>query len=163
MKINILEIENSKDKQKNINFSEIYEEFNKEIPVTAQLNVSVTGNLIKIKGIIEAKLNLICDLCLKEFTKEIQINIEEYYIKDSLNEACVKDFEISEDGFIEDLNGADFIDITNFVYQCVILHIPNKLVCDINCNGDENLDKYLKKEESDPRLEIFKNIKIEKE
>lgn len=163
MKIKISDIENKEGKTEHINFSEVYEEFNKTVPVKADLTIKITGNVIKIYAKIKALLNLTCDICLKEFTKEFNFETEEYYIKNSLNDSYTKEFEITEDNFTEDLNGQDEIDISNFVYQCVILHIPNKLVCDINCNGDENIAKYIKKDFSDPRLEVFKKIKTEKE
>ena len=163
MKIKISEIENKENKVQDINFSEIFDEFNKEVPVNAVLRAEVIGSLIKISGHIDANLKLICDLCLKEFTKEFKIDVEEFYTKYSLNDNNSDDFEIKQNSFVEDLNGNDEIDITDFVYQSVILHIPNKLVCDINCNGSENLNKYMKTDFTDPRLEIFKNIKLEKE
>ena len=106
---------------------------------------------------------LTCDLCLKEFEKELKIKVEEFFTKYSLNESYDNEFELKQDGFIEDLDGKNEIDITDFVYQSVILNIPNKLVCDINCKGDENLNKYIKTDFTDPRLELFKNIKIEKD
>ena len=163
MKIKISDIENTELKTLKINFSEIYEEFNKDIPVKANLQAQVIEPLIKINGHIDAVLNLTCDLCLKEFTKEFSFDIEEYYTKYSLNDNNISEFEIKQNSFIEDLNGLGEIDITDFVYQCVILHIPNKLVCDINCNGSEKVNQYMKTDFTDPRLEIFKTIKIEKE
>ncbi len=163
MKIRISEIENIEGKTRHISFSEIYNEFNKDVPVTAELDVNVSGNVVKISGNIKAVLNLVCDICLKDFTKKFDFDIEEYFMKDKLKDTYSNELELDENSFTEDLNNEDEIDISNFVYQCVILNIPNKLVCDINCNGDENLKKYIKKEISDPRLEIFKQIKIEKE
>lgn len=163
MKIKISEVENKDNKVQEINFSEIFEEFNSDVPVNAVLKAEVIGSLIKISGQINAKLNLVCDLCLKEFTKEFNIDVEEFFTKYSLNDNYSEEFEIKQNSFAEDLNGNDEIDITDFVYQSVILHIPNKLVCDINCNGSENVNKYMKTDFTDPRLEIFKNIKIEKE
>lgn len=163
MKINISEIENSELKNKDIEFSQIYEEFNKEVPVKAKLNIGISGNIVKVQGEIIALVNHICDVCLKEFSREYKINVEEFFTKGKLNENDENDFEIRNDGFIEDLNNSDVIDLSDLIYQCVILNLPNKLVCDINCNGDENLSKYLKNEFSDPRLEVFKNIKIEKD
>ena len=163
MKINITELENTENRQKEFDFCEIYEEFNKEVPVKAHLKAEMIGNLIKISGNIEAKLILTCDLCLKEFEQEFKIKVEEFFTKYSLNEEYDNEFELKQDGFIEDLDGKDEIDITDFVYQSVILNIPNKLVCDINCKGDENLNKYIKTDFTDPRLEVFKNIRIEKD
>ncbi len=163
MKIKISEIENTENKTQNINFSEIYGEFNKDIPVKANLKAEVAGNYVKINGHINALLNLTCDLCLKDFTKEFDFDVEEVYARNSLNDSYNQEFEIKQDGFCEDLNGSDEIDITDFVYQSIILNIPNKLVCDINCNGSEKVNEYIKKDFTDPRLEIFKKIKTEKE
>ena len=163
MKIIISEIENTENKTKEINFSEIYEEFNKEVPVKAKLKAEVLGDLIRITGEIKAEIILTCDICLKEFKKEFNIKVEEFFTKYSLNEKNIDEFEIKQDSFIEDLNGKDEIDITDFVYQSVILNIPNKCVCDINCKGDEKINQYIRTEITDPRLEIFKKIKIEKD
>ena len=163
MYIRISEIDNTENKVKQINFSEIFEEFNKEVPVSANLKLEIIGSLIKISGQINAKLNLICDLCLKEFTKEFNIEVEEFFSQDSSFCSNTGEFEIKQDCFVEDLNGKDEINISDFVYQSVILHIPNKLVCDINCNGSEIVNKYIKTDFTDPRLEVFKNIKLEKE
>lgn len=163
MNILISEIENSDEQVKVLNFSEIIEEFNTEIPVEAKLKVEILGSVVTISGNIKAKVNLTCDLCLKDFTKDFDFEIQEAFNKYSLSDNYSQDFELKSDNFMEDLNGQDEIDITDFVYQSVILRIPNKLVCDINCKGDENINKYIKTEISDPRLEIFKNIKIEKD
>ncbi len=163
MKIKISEIENMQGKAQTIDFSEIYEEFNKSVPVKANLKAEILGDLIKISGQINAFLNLTCDLCLKEFTKEYNIKVEEFFAKDKLNEYYNAETELKENSFVEDLNGNDEIDISDLIYQCINLNIPNKLVCDINCKGSENVNQYIKKDFTDPRLEIFKKIKIEKE
>lgn len=162
MKIKISDIENIENKVQNLDFSEIYEEFSSDVPVKASLKVEILGEIIKITGKINALLNLTCDVCLKDFTKEFNIDVEEFFTKYKLSEEYENEFEIKNDGFVEDLNGADEIDITDFVYQTVILNIPNKLVCGINCNGGENLNKYVSSEIIDPRLKIFKDIKIER-
>ncbi len=163
MKIKISEIEKIENKTKTINFSEIIEEFNPKVPVNASLEIKILTDIIKISGEIEAEINLTCDKCLKEFTKNLKFTVEEIYNRYSLQDSYNQEFEIKADNFSQDLNGEDEIDITDFVYQSIILHIPNKLVCDINCNGDENINKYIKTDYSDPRLEIFKKIKIEKD
>ena len=163
MKINITDIENLETKSKSFKFEEIIDEFNSEQPVCADLFVEIIGKLIRVKGSISAKVNVVCDVCLKDFTKEINVKFEEFFTKYKMNEDYGKEYEIKNDGFVEDLNGSNEIDITDLVYQTVILNIPNKLVCGINCNGEETLSKYLKTEILDPRLEVFKNIKIEKD
>ena len=69
-----------------------------------------------------------------------------YGIKDIINNAHIFKLKDNE------------IDIYDLLYQSVILNIPNKKVCGINCSGD----RFLKEESlSDPRLNVFKNIQIE--
>ena len=72
-------------------------------------------------------------------------------------------FRSIESDFVTDLCGEDEIDVDDLIYQSVILNIPNPSVCDINCNGGALVEKYTHKEESDPRLDVFKNMKIKKE
>lgn len=162
MKVSISELENSKDKSLKLRFEEIIEEINPEVPVTADLDVnSLSSAYINIAGVIKATMNLTCDNCLKEFSKEFNININETFIKTKLFEDYKEETELSENSFIEDLNNSDEIDITDLIYQSVILNLPNKLVCDINCIGDEKIQKYIKTEILDPRLDVFKSIKTE--
>lgn len=164
MKVSISEIENSINQLSEIEFSEIIEEFNPKTPVTAKLTVtSLDKNYINVAGEVKATLILICDNCLKEFKKEISIDIDETFVKDCLFENPKDEIELKEGSFVEELHGSDEINITDLIYQSVILYLPNKLVCDINCIGDEKIEQYIKKDFSDPRLDIFKTIKIEKD
>lgn len=164
MKIDITQLDDNCKESNKINFSEIIEEFNKKVPVTAELTVNIIDSTyINISGNIKAKVELTCDYCLEKFEKDINIDIDETFTRNSLYEEYKDEVELKEGSFVEDLNGQEEIDITDLIYQSVILNIPNKLVCGINCIGEKNLDKYVKKEISDPRLDIFKSIKIEKE
>ena len=107
-------------------------------------------------------VNLECDLCLEKFEHKLDFDINEVYTKGTIvddYENSDKEFEIKEGQFITDLNGEKEIDIYDLLYQSVILNLPNKKVCGINCKGD----KFLKEEDlSDPRLDVFKNIQIRK-
>ena len=163
MKIKISEIENKETKREKISFSEIYEEFNSDEPITAELEIEIISSIIQIRGKIDANVKLTCDYCLEEFTKKLNIKVNETLERETLKDNYGKEFEITDNKFYQDLNGEDEIDLTDFIYQCIILNIPNRLVCGINCKGSENLQKYLKQDFTDPRLEVFKNIKLEKE
>ena len=162
MKVSISELENSKDKTLKIDFTEIVEEINPNIPIKANLVVESLGDeYVKISGEVDAQMSVNCDNCLKEFLHNVKVNIDETFIKSRLFEDEKEEIELKNGSFIEDLEGKDEIDISDLIYQSVILNIPNKLVCDINCIGDEKIQKYIKKDVTDPRLDIFKSIKIE--
>ncbi len=157
-KISIDEIENSEDKTVYYDFEDNIDGINSVGPVSADLTIKSLGEFIEVYGNVKGTLKLECDLCLKEFDYNLDFNIDEVYAKHALSDDYKQETEIKDGQFVTDLNGADEIDIYDLLYQSVILNIPNKKVCGINCNGDN----FLKEEElSDPRMDVFKNIQIQ--
>ena len=140
-------------------FNEFMNEFNSEI--SADLTLKSLGQFIKIEGTIKGVLKLTCDRCLNEFDYNLDIEVNETFAKYSLQDEYSQEFELQKGQFIIDLNGEKEIDIYDVLYQSVILALPNKKVCGINCNedmfmSDENYHVH------DSRMDVFKNIKIEK-
>lgn len=157
-KISVQELENTPTKTANINFEEKIDGINCAEPITADLEVTSLGDFVEIKGRVKGKVKLECDLCLKEFDYDLDFDIDEMFAKNSLMENYSQETEIKEGQFVEDLQGNDEIDIYDLLYQSVILNLPNKKVCGINCNGD----KFQKEENlTDPRMDVFKNIQIQ--
>ena len=157
--VSIEDIENSKDKTLNCKFENEIEGINSKGPIKADLTLKSLGDFIEVEGKVSGTVILECDLCLKEFEYDLDFDIEEMFAKYALMEDYGQETELKEGQFITDLNGEDKIDIYDLLYQSVILNLPNKKVCGINCNGD----KFLKEENlSDPRLDVFKNIQIDK-
>ena len=155
----IEDIEKEPNKTMFYEFNEFMEEFNAEI--SADLEIKSLGQFIEISGSAQGKLKLICDRCLHEFDYDLDIEIEETFAKQSLQDEYSSEFELQNGQFITDLNGEKEIDIYDLLYQSVILALPNKKVCGINCNedmfmSDENYHEH------DSRMDVFKNIKIER-
>ena len=140
-------------------FHEFMEEFGAEI--SADLQLKSLGQFIEITGKAQGNLKLICDRCLNEYEYKLNINIEETFAKQSLQDEYSQEFELQRGQFIIDLNGEKEIDIYDLLYQSVILALPNKKVCGINCN--EGMFVSCKDiEVHDSRMDIFKNIPIER-
>ena len=123
------------------------------------MEIKSLGEFIEISGNIKGVLKLECDLCLKEFEYELDFDIDEMFAKNALLEDYGQELELKEGQFVTDLEGADEIDIYDLLYQSVILALPNKKVCGINCNeglfvSDEDMEVH------DERMDVFKNIKI---
>ena len=157
--VSIEDIENSKDKTLNCKFEDVIEGINSKGPLNAELTLKSLGDFIEVTGHISGTVVLECDLCLKEFEYSLDFDVDEMFAKYALMEDYGQETELKEGQFVTDLNGDDKIDIYDLLYQSVILNLPNKKVCGINCNGD----KFLKEEDlSDPRMDVFKNIQIEK-
>lgn len=160
-KISIEDIEHSKNK------GEPYHvEYDIEMPeIKAQINSSIDltslGDYIEASGHIKGTIKLVCDLCLDEFDYKLDFTIKELYAKTRLYDEYGQETEIKNGQFVTDLNGADEIDIYDLMYQSVILQLPNKKVCGINCKGD-NFTKDESDFIQDERMAVFKTIKIEK-
>ena len=140
-------------------FNEFMEEFGAE--VFADLTLKSLGQFIEISGTARGKLKLTCDRCLHEYDYDLDIDIEETFAKRALQDEYSQEFELQRGQFIIDLNGEKEIDIYDLLYQSVILALPNKKVCGINCNedmfmSDENYHEH------DARMDVFKNIQIER-
>ena len=156
--VTIDEIENSNDKTVYYDFNQNIDGINSVGPISAELTIKSLGEFIEISGNVKGILKLECDLCLKEFEYNLDFNIDEIFAKNALLDEYGQETELKDGQFITDLNGEDKIDIYDLLYQSVILNLPNKKVCGINCNGDN----FLKEQElSDPRLDVFKNIQIQ--
>ena len=158
-KILIEDIEKEVNKTLFYEFDEFMEEFNADI--YADLTLKSLGQFIEVTGIAQGKLKLTCDRCLNEYEYNLDIEIEETFAKHSLQDEYSQEFELQRGQFITDLNGEKEIDIYDLLYQSVILALPNKKVCGINCNEDMFMSEE-NYHEHDSRMDIFKNIQIER-
>ena len=156
--VSIESIENAKNGVLEYKFFDEIKEVNSKEPIEAFLKLTNLGEFIEVSGNVKGTLILQCDVCLEDFEYKIDFDIDEMYAKRALSESYAQETEIKDGDFITDLNGAENIDIYDLLYQSVILNLPNKKVCGINCNGKE----FLKQEDqTDPRMEVFKNIQFE--
>ena len=112
-----------------------------------------------MSGHVDGKVTLECDRFLNKYEYILYFDIYETYAKHSLHDEYSQEVELQSGQFITDLNGAKEIDIYDLLYQSVILQLPNKKVCGINCNegmfvSNEDMEIH------DSRMDVFKNIKI---
>jgi len=129
--------------------------------VSAELDFRAIGEFIEVKGRAEGKVTLECDRCLKKYVYDLDFDIDETFAKKSLLDEYGGELELSEGQFVTDLDGAKDIDVYDLLYQSVILALPNKKVCGINCNeglfvSEDDMKNH------DNRMDVFKNIKIKK-
>ncbi len=161
--ISIEDLESAQNKTLSCTFEEKIEGLDLVTPISADLTFKSLGDFVEVTGNVKGIVKLECDLCLEEFEYELDFEIDELYAKHALiegSEESGQEIEIKDGQFVTDLNGEDEIDIYDLLYQSVILNLPNKKVCGINCKGG---GKFLSEENMpDPRMDVFKNIKIDK-
>lgn len=155
--INIDDIEKSEDKTLYYTFEDMIEGVETVNPVFAELEITSLGEFIEVVGNVSGKAKFVCDRCLKDFEYDFDFEIEELFAKNALLDEYGSETELKDGQFITDLNGQKEIDIYDLLYQSLILNLPNKKVCGINCSGDN----FLKEEDLiDPRMNVFKDISI---
>ena len=116
-KILIEDIEKEPNKTMFYEFDEYMEEFGADI--YADLELKSLGQFIEVSGTAQGKLKLTCDRCLQEFDYDLDIDIEETFAKQSLQDEYSSEFELTRGQFITDLNGEKEIDIYDLLYQSV--------------------------------------------
>lgn len=158
-KVLIEDIEKESDKTLSYAFDGRIDELGCDIK--ADLILKSLGDFIEVTGHADGKMNLVCDRCLNEYEYNIDIDIDETFAKKSLMDEYGQELELKNGQFVTDLNGEKEINVYDLLYQSVILALPNKKVCGINCKedmfvSDENLEVH------DDRMDVFKSIKIER-
>ena len=99
-KILIEDIEFEPNKTLHYSFNEYMEEFDSE--VKAELDLKSLGDFIEVTGNAKGILKLTCDRCLNEFNYDLDIDIEETYAKQALQDEYGQEFELSKGQFITD-------------------------------------------------------------
>jgi uncharacterized protein len=124
-------------------------------PITLNVELYVTGDVINLEGSISTELSIPCSRCLANFNYQVNIPVEEKFS----NNPDDKNDNIT---FIE----GDTIDITDIIKNNIITSLPIKKLCKVDCKGlcqhcGENLN--LKscncvKDDVDPRLAKLKDL-----
>lgn len=158
MKIKLEDLENNPEKQITVDFNEVISDLENDKPVVGTVTVMLTPYGIEIMGIVETDMILECDRCLKTYPYHLKIDINEELIKDNIVDSETKEFEITRGNFVEELKGRKEIDMTDIIYQDIILNIPGKKLCDIKCTGSEELLNIKSDKQLDPRMQAFKKF-----
>ena len=159
--VQIEDIERSVDKTLHYDFDGKITEL-EGCQLKADLDLKSLGDFIEVKGNVSGVVTLECDRCLNKFDYELDFDIDETFAKHSLYDEYSQELELKSGQFVTDLDGAKEINIYDLLYQSVILNLPNKKVCGINnCNeglfvSDEDMEVH------DERMDVFKNIQIER-
>ena len=159
MIIKLEELDNLPEQTLEIFFDEIISDIDSDENVKGDLIVKKTGYGVEVTGTVSVKFDLTCDRCLKNYQQTVDFEIEEQFIEDSLFDEHQSECMVTE--FVEELKGREDLDITDLVYQCIILNSPTSRLCDSSCKGTKEVQE-LKENRIDPRLSVFKDIKIDK-
>ncbi|MCK4544483.1 DUF177 domain-containing protein [candidate division WOR-3 bacterium] len=120
----------------------------KEIPSDSPIKIKGSIERIStrffVKCGIDFKLKLQCSRCLDYFETKFNEHIEVFYEK--INNTNKNEVELSEDSFTYEYKGNN-IDLTQLVYDTILLNKPMKPLCCSDCKGmkikNKNIDLNL--------------------
>lgn len=134
-------------------------------PVKTTIHVDKIGDEILLRGSISADVGLKCSRCLRDFEREMQIDVDVVY--HSLSELKGEEkYEIKEDELDTGFYLEGEIDLDELLLEQIILNIPMKPLCSESCKGlcpkcgrDLNIeDCECEKKGIDPRFEKLKKL-----
>lgn len=124
--------------------------------LTVKGDVTNTGEGIYVRGKITGEVDLVCSLCLKNFS----VNLETPFVENFYREG--EDFPQDVEDQLRFYSG-DEIDISSTIREALQLILPMKPICKPECRGlcsqcgcNLNIQQCsCKKEEIDPRLAVL--------
>jgi len=130
-------------------------------PLEIEGEISYIESEIFVKGNYRTKVGTPCVKCLKEVTVNLEGEFDGQYsegndFKEHI-ESLKKECDVKENYLDEAVNGE--IDITDLVREFIILDMPPYPSCEPECDGLEEMEKYSKKDDVDPRWQELLNIK----
>ena len=140
------------NKPVNIEIDEDFDELNAH--ASGMLTAKLTGDFVFIRGNLDVDIELECSRCLKKYKDVLNVNIDEKYFKGSQTPITAKEHQLKAKDFAQELAGSEEIDLSDLIYQSIIINIPSQTLCDENCKGVEQLEKYIKADENLQRIEI---------
>lgn len=157
MLIEIEDLKNSPEKQVVVDFNEYLAELGNSEDVIGKITVKLMPYGVNIKGNLKTEIDLCCDRCLSSFNYKINTHMNEDFLFDSLVQEGIKEIELHPGDLVNELTDKAVIDLTDIVYQTMILELPTQSLCSENCKGI-NKDSNLKlEEENNPQLDKLKN------
>ena len=131
------------------------------IDLEAQAIKEETGR-VWIEGKVSGTVKLTCDRCLEEFTKDLTTDIRMLFDPN-------EDESKQEAGTL--IIASEELDLGKYLKDSLLLALPSKQLCDPDCKGlcDQcgvNLNREsceCEKDNIDPRLEKFKELKSKME
>lgn len=131
-------------------------------PLAAKVFILPQNKGALVRGTLEGSVDIACDRCADTFEQKIEAGFELFEALPEKNEEVAEEPRVKMDGGVLHLN------VGALLWEQFILALPQKPVCSKDCKGlcpkcGQNLNvKACDCEEKggDPRMEIFRNMKI---
>ena len=141
--------------QETLEFKEIFPDLQTLTPVNAKVQVTHKGNYLEVIGQADGIITLTCDRCLTQYNHRLSIDTTELvWFSEGGGLTEMDELPIDKDLDLENMvetvsEDGDF-DVSNWVYEQLVLDFPYKKLCDADCSGI-HINEENKQPEGDQR------------
>lgn len=136
--------------------------------VCVQGSLSKLGREVILKGSISTKLEMVCSRCLEPLCYKVRSNVSSRYVPVEEADSLGLYVELHASDIEVEYYTGDLIDLTQAVYDQMLLSLPLTRLCREDCQGicsqcgvnrNKKNCQCLDKDAVDPRLAILKSLK----
>ncbi len=121
-----------------IEFEEFISDLETLMPIKGSLCVTHKGNYLEVEGKAETIVTLTCDRCLNQYNHRLAVEASELIWLEQVpkaTELVLLDVENNLEDLVETLPRNGYFKGKDWIYQQLCLAIPQKQLCDLNCEG----------------------------
>ena len=144
--IYIPQLAQAHERTQTIEFKENLKGIETLTPVQGTLKVTHQGTYLEVSAQADTIVTLVCHRCLQQFNHRLSVAASELiWLADSNDESGILPFDqdLSVDDLVESLPPDGDFEPTAWLYEQLCLAIPQKQLCDQQCNGIEVSDAVL--------------------
>jgi uncharacterized protein len=109
-------------------------------PVQGALQITHRGTFLEVNAKADTIITLTCDRCLQQYNYRLSIAPAELiWLDETAEEAAplLLDQDLDSDELVETLPPNGYFDPTAWLYEQLCLEIPQRQLCDAQCQGIE--------------------------
>ena len=145
------------------------ESFDVAEPIRVSFLLERSGRDFRTTLTVSTKARVNCSRCLNDFLFDVNARTQFTFCRILKDEPVEKEIELDLEDMESGLLTGDEIDLSELVYEQIVLSIPIKPLCKEGCKGlcpmcgaDRNVeDCKCKADRTDPRWDALKKLKIE--
>ncbi len=136
--------------------------------VCVQGSLSKVGREVILKGSVSMEMEMLCSRCLEPLHYKLRSNVSSRYVPGQETDSLDSDVELHASDIEVEYYTGDQIDLTQAVYDQIMLSLPLARLCRKDCQGicsqcgvnrNKKNCQCSDKDSIDPRLAVLKTLK----
>uniref|UniRef100_A0A832M3U8 DUF177 domain-containing protein n=1 Tax=Oscillatoriales cyanobacterium SpSt-402 TaxID=2282168 RepID=A0A832M3U8_9CYAN len=138
--IHIPRLTRAPEQTETFEFNEVIADLETLTPVQGVLRISHHGNFLEVSAQAATIITFTCDRCLQQYNYRLSIQPSELiWLDEAVDEVnpILLDQDLDADDLVETLSPQGYFDPETWLYEQLCLEIPQRQICDPQCEGIE--------------------------